>query len=157
MKDPAQTFRWIIDILNRHNVPFVVTGGLAAKSYGSPRPLNDIDIEIHQKDFDKILDDVRPYIVEGPGPSKDEWWDEFVLVLNHNGQDIDITAGDVIKIHDVRTGEWKAIPTDFTDVEQRKIFGLTVPVSSRPVMIAYKSMLAGEQHQIDLRAIAASK
>ena len=153
MKNPQKTFYWIVDILKNRGIPFVVTGGLAAKSYGSPRELNDIDIDIHDKDFDLILEDVKPYIIFGPKRFKDKWWDLLLITLRHEGQDIDISGGDTLKICDTRTGEWKESFTNFLNVEQRETFGVRVPVASRKDLIEYKSMLAGEHQQVDIEAI----
>ncbi|MEK7095317.1 MAG: hypothetical protein AAB917_01525 [Patescibacteria group bacterium] len=152
MKNPEKTFKWIINILNKHNIPFVISGGLAGKSYGSPRPLNDIDIDIHDQDFVHILDDIRPYIIFGPAHYQDERWDLLLATLNYEGQEIDISGGDTLKICDVRTGEWKFNPTNFFNVEQREIFGIAVPVIAREDLITYKSMLQGEHQQVDIQA-----
>ena len=152
MRNSKKTFNWIIGILKEHDVPFVITGGLAGKSYGSPRPLNDIDIDIHDEDFDRILDEIKPYLIFGPAHYKDERWDLLLATLNHEGQEIDISGGDTLKICDARTGEWKLSPTDFSNVEQRGIFDLTVPVIAREDLVSYKSMLQGEHQQIDIQA-----
>ena len=98
MKNPGKTFNWIIGILKKNNIPFVITGGLAAKSYRSPRNLNDIDIDVHDKDLNSILKEIRLYITFGPEQYKDERWDLLLLTLNHEGQDIDISGGDNGKI-----------------------------------------------------------
>lgn len=157
MKDPQKTLNWIVDIFKKNNVPFVVTGGLAAKSYGSPRGLNDIDIDIHDEDLYLISEQVKPYIVFGPKKYKDERWDLLLLMLNHEGQDIDISGGDTLKICDARSGEWKVDTTDFFDVEKRDIFGIQVPVISKKRLIDYKSMLVGEHQKIDIKAIRECK
>lgn len=157
MKNPKKTFQWIIGVLNKHNVPFVVTGGLAGKSYGSLRPLNDIDIDIHDKDFDLIMDDIKPHIVFGPGHYEDERWNLLLATLNHEGQEIDISGGDTLKICDARTGEWKLNQTDFYNIERREIFGITVPVILRGDLIGYKSMLQGEHQQVDIQAVQNAK
>lgn len=156
MKNPEKSFHWIIGILKKHNVSFVVTGGLAAKSYGSPRPLNDIDIDIHDKDFKTILDDIKPYLIFGPAHYQDERWDLLLATLNHMGQDIDIGGCDSVKIRDARTGEWKNDPSDFSNTEEREIFGLNVPVISRKDLIDYKSMLMGDHQKVDIQAVQAS-
>lgn len=133
-------------------MPFVLTGGLAAKSYGSPRPLNDIDVDIHDADFNQILNDIRPYIIYGPARYIDERWDLLLVTLNHNGQEIDISGGDSLKICDARTGEWKSNHTDFSHVEHRNVLGQVVPVISRDDLVAYKSMLEGPHQKIDIQA-----
>ncbi|MES3031689.1 MAG: hypothetical protein V4699_00390 [Patescibacteria group bacterium] len=153
MKNSKKTFGWIIDLLRKKKIPFVVSGGLAAKSYGSPRDLNDIDIDIHDKDLSLISEEVKPYITFGPKIYKDERWDCLLLKLNHEGQDVDISGGDTLKICDARTGEWKNNPTDFVNVEQREIFGVVVSVISSKDLIEYKSMLEGDHQQIDIRAV----
>ena len=51
IKDPKAALHWIVAILNRHRVPFQITGGLAAKAYGSDRDLVDIDIDIPEEAF----------------------------------------------------------------------------------------------------------
>jgi hypothetical protein len=58
--------RWIIGILDRHNIQYQITGGFAAKLYGSSREVNDIDIDICEKEFQKILSDISHYLIDGP-------------------------------------------------------------------------------------------
>ncbi len=148
-----KNFNWIISVLKKHNVRFVITGGLAAKSYGSPRPLNDIDIDIHDKDLYLILEDVKPYITFGPEQYKDERWDLLLMTLNHDGQDIDLSGGDTLKICDARTGKWMNNATNFSNTEEKEIFGLKVPVISKKDLVDYKSMLVGEHQQVDIQAV----
>jgi hypothetical protein len=152
LRDSEKTFRWITGILNRRGIPFVISGGLAAKSYGSPRPLNDIDIDVHDPDVAAIADEVKPYIIKSPGRYIDERWDCVLMTLNHEGQEIDICGGDTVRICDARTGEWVESPTNFDHTETRELFGVPVSVVSRQDLIAYKSMLAGDHQQVDIRA-----
>jgi hypothetical protein len=152
MRNSEKTFHWIINILKKHAIPFVITGGLAGKCFGSPRPLNDIDIDIHDKDFDRILEDIKPYIIFGPGRYRNERWDLLLMTLNHEGQEIDISGGDTLHICDARTNKWEFSPTDFSDIEHRTLFDSTVPVISRGDLIAYKSMLQGAHQHIDIHA-----
>lgn len=157
MKNPRKTFEWIVGVLNKHKVPFVVSGGLAGKSYGSQRPLNDIDIDIHDKDFSLIAKDINPYVTLGPARYRDERWDVLLATLNHEGQEIDISGGDTLKICDKRDGEWKLNKTDFFNVEERDVFGIKVPVISRANLIQYKSMLEGEHQLVDIQAARNTK
>lgn len=43
----------IVATLDKSNIPYEVTGGVAALFYGARRPLYDIDIDIHKTDFPK--------------------------------------------------------------------------------------------------------
>jgi len=153
MRNTKKSFLWIVSILKRHQIPFVILGGLAARIYGSPRPLNDIDIDIPVKYFEVILKDIKPYIIYGPDHYIDAAWDEQVITLNYEGQEIDIGGGDTVKIYDAKTGEWRDMPTDFENVERKEVFGLVVPVISREHLVEYKSMLDGNHQQFDIKAI----
>src|SRR3989338_11339919 len=44
MKNTQEALIWIIGVLKRHSIPFRISGGFAAKIYGSTRELADIDI-----------------------------------------------------------------------------------------------------------------
>jgi hypothetical protein len=57
----ASAFQWIVRILETRAIPFAISGGLAAKSYGSLRELNDIDIDIPDDSFCKIVPEVAPH------------------------------------------------------------------------------------------------
>jgi hypothetical protein len=152
LKDPGRTFQWIVSVLQKHDVPFVVTGGLAAKSYGSLRTLNDIDIDIPSGNFIRILPDIKPYVVFGPSRYLDEKWDLPLMTLEHYGQEIDIGGGDETKIYDNRSKKWTLIPAGFLEAEQREIFRLVVPVVPPHQLIAYKSLLNGEHQKVDIQA-----
>lgn len=153
MRDTKKSFLWIVSILTKHQIPFVILGGLAARTYGSPRPLNDIDIDIPVQYFKVILADIKPYIIYGPDHYVDARWDEQVITFNYEDQEIDIGGGDTVKICDARTGKWRNMHTDFENVERKEVFGEVVPVISREHLVEYKSMLDGDHQQIDIKAI----
>ncbi|MFZ2522802.1 MAG: hypothetical protein WAW92_00245 [Minisyncoccia bacterium] len=46
MRNTEGALRWIVNILESKSIQFQVTGGFAAKLYGSQRELADIDIDI---------------------------------------------------------------------------------------------------------------
>jgi hypothetical protein len=152
MRNTEAAFKWIVGLLHKYQIPFQITGGFAGKIYGSTRPLNDIDIDIPDKDFSKILEDIREFIIYGPAHFIDERWDCELMTLKFDGQEIDISGATEMKICDARTGEWRQMPTDFTKSVQKEIYGLTVPVISPQDLITYKSMLIGEHQKVDIKA-----
>lgn len=152
----TEAFHWIIGILRERNIPFQITGGLAAKIYGSPRDLNDIDIEIPDERINELKSDVEQYIEYGPAHWLDERWDLQLLMLNYKGQLIDISGSDRICICDARTGVWKECPSDLSTAELHQIFGLNVPIVNREFLVMYKQMLKGEHQTIDIDAIQKS-
>ncbi len=112
-KKTKNALAWIVGILNRHNTPFQISGGFAAKLYGSPRPLNDIDLDIPRDGFDKIIEEVKAYIVYGPEQYKDKKWDVYLMTLNYHGQEIDVGEKD-FSIHDSASDSWLKFTSDFS-------------------------------------------
>ncbi|MFH2136242.1 MAG: hypothetical protein ABII19_01205 [Patescibacteria group bacterium] len=154
MKNTEEALRWIVGILEKHKIPFQITGGFAAKIYGSKRPLNDIDIDIFDKDFSKIAGDAQEFIIYGPAHYIDERWDCILMTLNFNGQKIDISGASSMRICDDRTGEWKDMPADLSKAVSKEIYGRTIPVIPPEDLIDYKSMLAGEHQKEDIMAVS---
>ncbi|MFY9484693.1 MAG: hypothetical protein WAP74_03700 [Patescibacteria group bacterium] len=144
---------WIVAILRKHKIPFQITGGLAARVYGSKRPINDIDIDIPEEYFDRILKDVKPYIIFGPAHYRDKRWDLQLLTLNYHGQEIDIGGAYQTKINDARTGKWRAMPSDLSRIVKHELFDITLPVTNPEDLVDYKRMLVGDHQKEDISAI----
>jgi len=151
-KDTEQALEWIVGVLRKHQVPFQISGGCAAKIYGSPRELNDIDIDIPENYFSKIIPDVKPYIIYGPDQYKDKKWDLYLMTLNYAGQEIDIGSGDA-KISTKERDKWIAFSTDFSKAVNKTFLGLEVPVIPKEDLINYKQLLDGEHQQVDIESI----
>ena len=143
---------WITAILRRYDVPFLISGGFAAKLYGSPRDLNDIDIDIPEERFKDILEEVKPYITYGPDQYKDGKWDLYLMTLNYNGQEIDIGGAMYGKVSNRERTEWISLPVDFSKAQIVNVKDLKLPVVSPERLIAYKSYLDGDHQQVDIEA-----
>lgn len=144
----VDALRWIVEILNRKNIPYQISGGLAAHFYGSKRPVNDIDIDIPEENLADIVHEIEAYIVTGPGHHVDGKWDLQLIALNYNGQDIDIGGAYETKVTTKDRTAWIAIPADLGSAQKIKVGDLSVNVASPQSMIAYKQHLDGE-HQIE--------
>lgn len=153
MKPSREAFNWIVDILQKYNIPFQVTGGLAAKVYGSSRELADIDLDVLEERFQDILPDVKNYIVFGPERFKDKNWDLFLLALNYRGQQIDICSPIKVKIFDQNINQWTPLEVDFSKSVVKEVFGINVPVIFREHLIGYKNQLRREVDLEDLEEI----
>ena len=146
--------KWIVDILNRNNAQYKIGGGFAAKIYGSPREVNDIDISLSGKYFDTIVSDVKEYITAGPKHYLNEKWDCNTLSVNYNGQDIDMTDIDTLKMNNLDKTEW-------IDVKNIRLFdgimtdidGIKVSIMDPRDLIRYKNELGGEHQLIDIQYI----
>jgi hypothetical protein len=156
-RESASAFHWIVTILQTQGIPFAVTGGLAARTYGSLRGLNDIDIDIPDDCFCKVVPEVVPYIVFGPARYKDSEFDLLLMTLRYKGQDIDISGAGSVKLRDRNSGAWLDSPSSLADSVQREMFGLRVPVVNKSALIAYKKIIARDIDLIDIEVIASMK
>jgi len=148
---------WISDILEIKKIPFQITGGLAAKIYGSPRPLNDIDIDIPTENIPNILEDLKPYIIYGPDYHfEDAKFRAPLITLNYNGQEMDITGATNSQMSNREETAWLPYPCDFRRVTHQEVFGRLLPVISREDLIAYKKEMVGEHHFVDVKEIGAN-
>ena len=148
-----KTFHWIVEILNRHNIPFYVGGGLAAQAYGSKRPLNDIDLVANENQFATMMPDIGQYVTFGPGRYQDKEWDITLLTLRYDGQEIDIAGASNKKYFSKQAREWIEFPGDFKNTEQKYIYGLLVSVIAKEQLIMYKKGLGRHVDILDLAEI----
>jgi len=149
MKNARLALKWLAEIFAKKQISWQVTGGLAAKIYGAKRPLADIDIEIHKKDFKKILHTVKKFIVFGPKKYKDDNWDIFLMTLKYKGQLFDISACDDASIFNHKLQKWSLEKSTLTK-KRLKFWGLTLPVVSKKKLSIYKSKLGRPVDLIDL-------
>jgi hypothetical protein len=146
--------RWIVKILNDNNIPYKIGGGFAANLYGSPREVNDIDISLSGKYFSIIVPRVSEYITAGPKHYLNEKWDCETLSLNYNGQDIDMTDIDSLKMTNRKRTEWIDVKTIRNyDPISMNIEGITVSIMDPRDLIAYKKELGGDHQEIDIEAV----
>lgn len=152
-KKTEEALKWIVGILNTKNISYQICGGFAGKMYGSPRPLNDIDIDIPEKNFTDIMNDVEKYIIFGPKYFNDGKWDMYLMTLNYNGQEIDIGGAFDIKVSNKERTEWIPIPADFSTVRHLKVGSIDIDVMSPKKLIEYKNFLDGEHQVVDIQAV----
>ncbi len=153
MKDTKAALIWITDILTKHQIPFQITGGLAAIAYGAFRPLEDIDIDIPDDKFNLLEGEVRNYIVYGPTRFKSEKWDLLLMTLNYQGQDIDLSGADQTSIFDDKTNQWIKVIEDLPNATIKTVFELQLPVIPYEKLINYKKILSREVDLIDIQQL----
>ena len=153
MRQTKRAFKWIVSILERRKVPFQISGGLAAKAYGSSRKLVDIDIDIPKDKFADIIAEVKSYIVRGPKRYKDKNWDVFLMTLKYANQKIDISGVPTKRMFDKKEKRWVDDRVSFSKKEIKKIFGIYVPVITRQRLIESKKKLSRRVDKIDVESI----
>lgn len=153
--DYRVALKWVVEILEKHRVPFVVTGGLAAKTYGSKRALFDIDLDIPDDRFSDLLEDAKPYIISGPASYQDEHWKLFAMTLQYDGWNIDLSGAESAQTFDQKTGKWIPCPTDLSHFELCEIDGIKIPVMSKDDLVAYKRLVGRDTDLSDIDEIIA--
>ena len=154
-KDSAEkAFKWIIEILGRLDIPYQISGGLAAQVYGSKRPLADIDIDISEDDFPKIKPEVAEYIIFGPSRYQQEGFDIDLMTLDYEGQEIDLAGLGTGRLYDSTKEVWVSDDVDLSKAERREIFGVKVPVINKEMLIDYKRQLGRDVDLEDIKQIA---
>lgn len=151
MRRTKDAFLWLISILEDEKVPYQITGGFAAKVYGSTRRLADIDVDIPKAYFPRILPRVSTYITMQPHQWHGEGFKCYLMCLRYRGQDIDVSAYEDQFIHDARSAKYVRMPVSPAS-EHKRVYGRMVRVIPKKALIAYKRILS---RSVDLRDIAA--
>jgi hypothetical protein len=131
----------------------LISGGFAARIYGSVRELADIDIVIPEINFDEILSEVKECVTFGPAQYKDENWDLWLMTLCYKEQEIDICGAHEAQIYDKKCEEWVWLETNFSISDTKEIFGIEVPVVPKDELITNKSKLRREVDLLDIADI----
>ena len=147
-----EALKWIVDILDRHNIDYHISGGFAGKVFGSERGLNDIDIDISEKYFDRILPEISEYIIFGPARYKDDKWDLELITLNYKGQEIDISGADTLLISTKDRTQWIPVPTDFSKALDFTLNGIDIKIINPNDFLTYKLELDGDHQLEDIAA-----
>lgn len=153
-KKTKEAFLWIIKILRKNKIPYQISGGLAARSYGSKRPLADIDIEIHDKDFKKILPYLKNYALNGPINYKDSEFDIYGLFLEYKEQKIDICGADTQKLFNKKKKKWETEKINLSKAVTKRSYGLFVKFIPLKSLIDYKKRISRKVDIEDLKQLA---
>lgn len=116
MRHTETALKWIVGILNELNIPFEIDGGMAAEVYGAKRELADIDINVSEEGFYKIVPLVKEYIHFGPKWFRDDHWELLMMTIKYAGQNIDISPVEQMKYFDENSKQWINFPSDFSEV-----------------------------------------
>lgn len=144
------TLLWITDILKKHQIPFQISGGVAARAYGATRPIADIDIDIPNDKFEIVKKEVSSFITYGPAHFKSDKWDLLLMTLNYKGQEIDLSGIYQAKIFNEETDSWVEFFDDLSSAVICDVLGLQLPVIPKHSLISYKKILVRLEDIIDI-------
>lgn len=153
MKKTEFALKWIVEILNKNNIPFQVTGGFAANLHGTKRELADIDIEISEKSFDIIFPFVKDFVIYGPQNYKDENWDLMLMTLVYENQEIDISSTSC-RYFNKTVSLWENSIVDLSKAVMKEVYGIYVPIIQITDLISYKSKIARDVDISDVKELS---
>ena len=153
----AAALAWIVGILSEHKIPFQVTGGLAARLYGSTRPLADIDLDVPEESLPVLAGLLDGHTVFGPARVRDQEWDITLLTVSYAGWSIDLGGAYQTRIFDRAAQSWVPVRTDLKTAVRLEVFGIAVAVVAKDDLVAYKRRLNREVDRIDVAAVEASR
>jgi len=153
-RDSEGAFAWIAGLLDKGAFRWVVVGGLAARIYGSPRPLADIDIDVPRAALDFIARQAQALVTFGPARYCDDEFDIELLSLRWGKQAIDLTAAEDVRLFDRSSGVWRHHPTDLLVCETRVVLGRSAPVMPRSQLIEYKRIIDRPVDRADIAALS---
>jgi hypothetical protein len=154
MRKTKEAFKWIISLLRKHKIPFQLSGGFAAKIYGSNRPLADIDIEMPDDKVYQIKEDVKKFIIYGPKRYKDKEFDLILMTLKYKGQEIDVCGVTTQMLFDKKARKWFAQQPDLSKAKKKKVYDFIVPVVPINDLIAYKKKISRKVDILDVKALS---
>lgn len=143
-----EALKWMVNLLNKHNIPYQISGGFAAKIYGSTRPLNDIDFDIPEDKFELLLPEISQNIIYGPAQYVDGKWDAYLMTINYKGQEIDICGSSKTKITSRDRKVWIPLKVNFSKNIKLLLFNTEVNLVHPSDLIEYKQHLDGD-HQLE--------
>jgi len=148
-----EALNWIISFLESREIPYLICGGLAAKAYGSQRPLHDIDLYVADRNYEAVAEFGHKYITYGPERLTDHNWNVEYVQFKYMGQKIEVGSSKDIQIFDAIKHEWHQEELDFEKYTEIDILGKSVRVMEKQTLIDYKRKLNREIDIADIEQI----
>ena len=91
------------------------------------------------------------HVVKGTHNRRSHFWDIIYMVLEYQGQMIEIISDRNINILDTGRHSWIRLSLDFSRFQRKKIWGLQARIMDRQDLIPYKSLLNRDVDIQDIR------
>lgn len=134
------------------DIPYQVTGGLAARIYGATRPLYDLDLEVRPADIEEVRLNVRPLITRDLYHLHDQHFDLNMMTLAMDEVPIDISVVEPVIVCSPG-GVWQRCDARLETSVLVDLGGWSVPVVARDELVRYKSIIRRPTDLDDLRQL----
>lgn len=136
----TRALEWITLLLEQRQIPYKVSGGLAARVHGATRPLADIDIDMPDSRLLELEEICSDFITRPLGAYEDESWRIKLLTLSYHGQEIDL-VGAGGEIFNVQQGCWEGRRCNLDERLLVDLYGTRTWVDTRENLLRYKQVL----------------
>ena len=149
-KDQKRVLVQVTKTFKENNIPFQITGGLAAIAYGCRRDLFDIDIDISKKDIEKVRKLFKENITEDLHHLQNGRFDIYVMSFEIDGVNVDISQLEENYVID-KEGNKIGGDYNFSNTKIMEIEGLKLPVEDKNELVNYKKILGRDTDLIDIQ------
>lgn len=132
--------RVVVTKLYQANIPYQVSGGIAAIAYGATRDVYDIDIEVYQKDIPKAAELFKKYVVDPFYHHVQDGFDLWLMTLKIHGVPVDVCQAEGSYVTG-RAGTKVRLASDLNQATVIKFGDLRVSVAAKDELINYKRVL----------------
>ena len=140
--------------MERHCVPYVVVGGLAARAYGAIRPVVDIDLYAPFDLAGAALGEMQPNVIWGPQRYADDHWDLTFLKADFRGRRVELgDSSNAPRFFDARAGRWVSQHIDYGASVRVELFGVRTAVMPKQELVSYKLALGRRVDLVDVGQI----
>lgn len=151
---PGRALRWITGLFKELEIEYQVVGGLAARCYGSRRPLVDIDFYVpDEESLEEIASAASSRLIRPPAPHRDEHWDLTFLALEWGEWKIEIAAADTASVWDRGAHRWTPAAIPFEESQIVEAYGVELSVMPKDHLVRYKKGLGREVDHRDLEML----
>ncbi len=133
-------------------IDYGLTGGMAAKAYGSERSVRDVDIFFVKRDSDRIVEALQEYLKRGPGKEDKKYGSVWNIYFEIEGVTVEFISNAIFDING-RTYSFHPSFNLFKRVKEKEIEGVKMKALSAEDIVILKSITQrGEEegkHDID--------
>ncbi len=153
----SDALRWITRLFEEEGIPYQVVGGVAARAYGSKRPVLDIDIYIPEAGLFRLLPRVRTHLTRPPARYKSDLFDVNLTVLNYGDREIELCTAEGARLFDSKMNRWVPHTIHFNESTRRPVEGVPVPLIPLGRLIEYKNLLGRPVDLQDIEEMSAGR
>ena len=138
--------------LGKLGIDYGLTGGMAAKAYGSEREVKDIDIFFVKRDSERIVEALKEHLKREPGKEDKKYGSVWNIYFEIEGVTVEFVSNAIFDIN-ARTYSFHPSFNLFRNAKEREIDSVKIRVLSPEDIVVLKSITQrGEEegkHDVD--------